>query len=68
MVSYYRICVSQNGSYLFATEQDHLTFWDNAIRIYNLFLERFPASEGYHVEVMYWRVEGFIPEWAESVE
>lgn len=56
MVSYYRICVSQNGSFLFATEQYHLTFWDNAIKIYNLFLERFPAFEGYHVEVKYWRV------------
>lgn len=68
MVSYYRICVSQNGCYLFATEQGQLMFQSEAMKIYNLFLERFPASEGYHVEVIYWRAEGIIPEWAESVE
>lgn len=54
MVSYYRICVSKNGCYLFATEQGQLMFQSEAMKIYNLFLQRFPASEGYHVEVIYW--------------
>lgn len=67
MVNYYRICVSLNGRYLFATEQDHLTLQDDAMKVYYLFLERFPASEGYHVEIMYWCAKGFTPEWGESV-
>lgn len=66
MVSYYRICVSQNGCYLFATEQGQLMFHSEAMKIYNLFLDRFPVSEGYKVEVIYWRAEGFTPVWAES--
>lgn len=65
MVSYYRICVSQNGCYLFATEQGQLMFKDEAMKVYKLFLERFPVSEGYNVEIIYWSASGLTPVWAD---
>lgn len=65
MVSYYRICVSQNGCYLFATEQGQLMFKDEAMKVYKLFLERFPVSEGYNVEITYWFANGLTPVWAD---
>lgn len=65
MVNYYRICVSQNGRCLFATEQGQITTQDDAMKIYNLFLDRFPTSEGYHVEVRYWCAKVFTLEWGD---
>jgi hypothetical protein len=55
MVSYYRINVSQNGIYLFATEQGQITFFDDAMKVIKLFKVKFPEDEGYKVACTHWR-------------
>lgn len=49
MQDYFRINVSLNGQYLFATEQEHLTTEAEAHKVFNLFREKFPESDGYNV-------------------
>lgn len=45
----FRINVSLNGRYLFATEQEHLTTEAEALKVFNLFREKFPETDGYNV-------------------
>ena len=51
MTDYYRINVAKNGKYLFATEQDGITFENEAKKIVELFKEKFPENEGYKISV-----------------
>lgn len=63
MQDYYRINVSQNGRYLFATEQGGLTWIDDAKKVTELFKEKFPESEGYKIDVTKWEGRGKHMEW-----
>lgn len=63
MQNYYRINVSKNGRYLFATEQGGLTWEGDAKKVTELLKEKFPKSEGYEVSVTYWDCRGKILEW-----
>lgn len=55
---YYVINVSLNGRHLFATaEHSVITSWE-AEKVYNLFKEKFPESEGYKIDVTYWEKVG----------
>ena len=58
MVSYYRINVSKNGKYLFATEQGGITHEEDAKKVTGLFKEKFPESEGYRVTATKWEGKG----------
>ena len=62
MVNYYRINVSHNGKYLFATENGEngggITQEEDAKRVTKLFRERFPESEGYEISVTHWKGTG----------
>lgn len=62
MVNYYRINVSQNGKYLFATENGEggggITQREDAIKIVELFKKKFPDSEGYKIHITYYQVYG----------
>ena len=67
MIGFYKICVFKNDYPLFETEY-HSAMRDSAARrIYELFLERFPTSEGYFVNVSFWTSFNefpHCPEWA----
>ncbi len=63
MQNYYRINVAKDGRYLFATEQEHLTYIEEAKRVFNLFKEKFPESEGYKVTVIHWSTCGIEQKW-----
>lgn len=60
MEDYYRINVSLNGKYLFATEQGGITQDAKAREVFKLFKEKFPEEEGYKVDVTYWESAGRI--------
>ena len=63
MQNYYRINVSKDGRYLFATEQGGLTYEAEAMKVFLLLKEKFPESEGYEVTVIHWKSYGMIKEW-----
>lgn len=63
MQDYYRINVSQNGRYLFATEQGGITWEFDAKKIVELFKEKFPESEGYKIDVTKWESRGKTLNW-----
>ena len=50
---YYEINVSLNGQHLFATAERSITTSWEAEKVYNLFKEKFPESEGYKISVTY---------------
>lgn len=62
MINYYRINVSQDGKYLFATENGDngsgITNEKEARKITELFKEKFPESEGYKISVTHWKAKG----------
>lgn len=62
MINYYRINVSQNGKYLFATENGEngggITQEEDAKKITELFRIKFPESEGYNIHVTHWKSVG----------
>jgi hypothetical protein len=58
MVSYYRINVSKDGYYLFATEQGQLTSLKEAKKVYDILKEKFPDSQGYEVTCTRWEGTG----------
>ena len=58
MQDYYRINVSRNGRYLFATEQGGITYEEDAKKVFELFKEKFPESEGYKIDVTKWESKG----------
>lgn len=57
---YYEINVSLNGRHLFATAERSVTTLNEAERMYNLFKEKFPESEGYHISVTQYDKVGHI--------
>ena len=63
MQDYYRINVSRNGRYVFATEQGGITYEEDAIKVFELFKEKFPESEGYKIDVTKWEGRGKHMEW-----
>ena len=62
MVNYYRINVSQNGRYLFETENGEngggITREEDAKKIIEIFKIKFPESEGYNINVTHWKTSG----------
>ena len=63
MQDYYRINVSKNGKYLFATEQGGITWEGDAKKVTELLKEKFPESEGYKVDVTKWESKGTTISW-----
>lgn len=63
MQDYYRINVSKNGRYLFATEQGGIIWEFDAKKIVELFKEKFPENEGYKIDVIKWESRGKNIEW-----
>ena len=57
---YYEINVSLNGKHLFATAERSVTVIWEAEKVYNLFKEKFPESEGYAISVTKWEKVGKI--------
>lgn len=55
---YYEINVSKDGKHLFATAERSVTIGWEAEKIYNLFTEKFPESEGYKITVTRWETIG----------
>ena len=58
MVSYYRINVSKDGIYLFATEQGQLASRLRAMEVFEILREKFPIDEGYSVTCTHWEGKG----------
>ena len=58
MVSYYRINVSKDGVYLFATEQGQLTSRLQAREVFEILNEKFPECAGYKVTCTHWEGNG----------
>lgn len=65
MQCYYRINVTRNGRYLFATEQGGLTYGETAKEIFKLFKEKFPESEGYKISVAQYVCRAEYMDWEE---
>lgn len=63
---YYEINVSLNGNHLFATADRSITTMNKAKRVYELFKEKFPESEGYKIDVTYWEKTGRLVEMNEA--
>lgn len=57
---YYEINVSLNGQHFFATAERSITNLNKAEKIYNLFKEKFPESEGYKIDITEWNKIGKI--------
>lgn len=55
---YYEINVSLNGKHLFATAERSITDKTKMEDMYKLFLEKFPESEGYKLDVTKWENVG----------
>lgn len=55
---YYEINVSLNGRHFFATAERSITSKTQMEEMYNLFLEKFPESEGYKLDVTEWNKIG----------
>lgn len=55
---YYEINVSKDGKHLFATAERSITVEWEAERIYKLFKEKFPESEGYKISITRWEKVG----------
>ena len=64
MVDYYRICVSKDGRYLFATEDGNsgsgITCSSDAAKIYALLKEKFPVSDGDKVVCVFHHARCFL--------
>ena len=55
---YYEINVSLNGKHFFATAERSITNpWDLKDKL-NIFIEKFPESEGYKISVTKWEKVG----------
>lgn len=55
---YYEINVSLNGQHLFATAERSVTNEWEMEKVYKLFKEKFPKSEGYKISVTHWKKVG----------
>lgn len=55
---HYEINVSFRGRHLFATNERSATDKDKAQALFNIIRERFPAADGYKVEITQWHSVG----------
>lgn len=55
---YYEINVSLNGQHFFATDKRSITNKIALKVIYNIFKEKFPVEEGYHISVTKYETTG----------
>ena len=55
---YYEINVALNGKHLFATAERSITTDWELDKVYSLFKEKFPESEGYELSVTMWEKTG----------
>ena len=55
---YYEINVSLNGQHFFATAERSITNLNKAEKVYDLFKEKFPESEGYKIDITEWNKVG----------
>lgn len=65
---YYEINVSFNGIHLFATHKRSITDLKTCKRLVRLFVEKFPASTGYHIGVSRYSEAGKILDVNELLE
>ena len=57
---YYEINVSLNGKHFFATHERSIDSKSQLEKVYKVFKEKFPVSEGYQLSVTHWRTAGEI--------
>ena len=55
---YYEINISLNGRHLFATHERSITDKWELEKVYKIFKEKFPESEGYKMSVTHWKKYG----------
>ena len=55
---HYEINISLNGQHFFATAERSITNLNKAEKVYNLFKEKFPESEGYKIDITEWNKVG----------
>lgn len=55
---YYELNVSKQGRHLFATDDRSLSTRRDTKNLYDLFLEKFPESEGYHIMITQYNITG----------
>ena len=55
---YYEINVSLNGKHLFATAERSISNRWELDKVYHIFKEKFPESEGYEMSVTMWDKRG----------
>jgi hypothetical protein len=60
LITHYEINVSKNGKHLFATHERSLERRFEVLTVYNLFVQKFPVSEGYTISVSGWSNTGII--------
>ena len=51
---YYEINVSKNGKHFFATAKRSITDKDRLKVVHDIFVEKFPKSEGYELSIYYY--------------
>ncbi len=56
--SHYEFNVSKNGKHVFATADRSAITASEAVKLNELLTTKFPSSEGYDIEMTYWKVEG----------
>ena len=56
---YYEINVSLNGKHYFATHERSITTEKEALLLFEVFSQKFPASEGYQVSLTHWQKMGY---------
>lgn len=55
---YYEICITLRGKHFFATSDRSLTTRDQMLKVLDVFLTKFPESEGYSILVFENRTTG----------
>lgn len=62
---YYEINVSFSGQHLFATHQRSLIDEYKAKEVYRILKDKFLKSDGYSVDITYYELSGYTPDWLE---
>lgn len=55
---YYEFNISLNGKHLFATAERSAQTMNKVYKLLKVFKEKFPAEEGYKIDVTYWEKTG----------
>ena len=66
MSIYYEINVARGGNHYFATAPRSITSHEQAHRMYNDLVIRFPVNEGFRVTVTKWENIGTNMQWGDS--